>query len=110
MGARRRTPFLPSRSFGRLPPAAKALGSTDGAYAPPPPLPGSLRGNLMESIHYGYRTNSRPRPFLPPAEGAAPGHALRDACEELVSASLRMARFDANGEGISIPQSFVLLT
>jgi DNA-binding MarR family transcriptional regulator len=64
----------------------------------------------MESIHYGYRTNSRPRPFLPPAEGAAPGHALRDACEELVSASLRMARFDANGEGISIPQSFVLLT
>src|SRR5580658_1542767 len=110
MGPRGRAPFLPSGSFGRLPRGARALGSSGGAYPPPSPLSGSDRGNLMESIHYGYRTNARHRPVLPPAEGATPGQALRDACEELVSASLRMARFDANGEGISIPQSFVLLT
>jgi DNA-binding MarR family transcriptional regulator len=63
----------------------------------------------METMTYGFRTTPKPRTNpLGPGSGL-PVHALRDACEQLVYASLRVTRFEANEEGLSIPQSFLLL-
>ncbi len=47
--------------------------------------------------------SSRPHRSDPP-----PIVALREACERLVYASLRLTRLEANEEGLSIPQVFIL--
>jgi DNA-binding MarR family transcriptional regulator len=63
----------------------------------------------METMSYGFRSAPKPRATSPGSVLVTPARALREACEQLVYATLRVTRFEANEEGLSIPQSFLLL-
>jgi DNA-binding MarR family transcriptional regulator len=44
-----------------------------------------------------------------PARDPAAAQALREACERVVAASLRLGRLEASEEGVSLPQALMLL-
>jgi DNA-binding MarR family transcriptional regulator len=43
-----------------------------------------------------------------PGSGKHPDRSLREACEQVVFASVRMARIEANENGLSLPQAFLV--
>jgi DNA-binding MarR family transcriptional regulator len=68
-----------------------------------------VEGVPLEASEARFRASpkSRTRDTESTAEGPTEG--LREACEQLVHSSLRTTRSEANFEGLSIPQSFLLL-